>query len=402
MGDASLARILVLDGHSAAALALTRSAGRAGHWVAVGANQGLFAAAQFSRYCQSRFDYPPATENATRFLEVLLEFVRSQGIDLVIPVTDWTLGPLSANRGRFVGICRLALPSASALAIVSDKYRTIEMAQHLGINVPRTRLIESLNDLPATEEMGFPVVVKDRFSVRWLGNKAVFGSVAYAYSQAELKDKISTRLQAAGDVLVQEFVSGTGIGFACFIAGGSVLLPFEWERIREVDPCGGASSARKSIALNKEIVALSSKFMIEIGFEGIAMVEYKRAANGEMIFMEINGRPWGSLALAVACGIDYPRYWIDWNLKGILPPKSIPYEANIVCRRIVGELTHLSNLWAGKPENWDAPYPSFWKSAAEMALPWRPGMHYDELWMFDMRPGVASIANWFRTRMRLK
>ncbi len=402
MGDASLARILVLDGHSAAALALTRSAGRAGHWVAVGANQGLFAAAQLSRYCRSRFDYPPATLNATLFLEVVLEFVRSQGIDLVIPVTDWTLGPLSANRARFLGICRLALPSASALAIVSDKYRTIEMAQHLGTNVPRTHLIESLNDLPAAEEMRFPVVVKDRFSVRWLGNKAVFGSVAYAYSQAELKDKISTRLQAAGDVLVQEFVSGTGVGFACFIAGGSVFLPFEWERIREVDPRGGASSARKSIALNKEIVALSSKFMIEIGFEGIAMVEYKRAANGEMILMEINGRPWGSLALPMACGIDYPRYWIDWNLKGILPPKIIPYKANILCRRIVGELTHLSNLRAGKPENWDAPYPSFWKSAAEMALPWRPGMHYDELWMSDMGPGVVSIVNWFRTRMRLK
>jgi predicted ATP-grasp superfamily ATP-dependent carboligase len=397
-----LARILVLDGHSAAALALTRSAGRAGHWVAVGANQALFAAAQLSRYCRRRLDYPPATANATRFLDAILEFVRSQAIDLVIPVTDWTLGPLSANRGRFAGICRLALPPASALAIASDKYRTIEMAQRLGIKVPRTHLIESPSDLSAAEGMGFPAVVKDRFSVRWLGDKAVFGSVAYAYSQAELKDKISTRLQAAGDVLVQEFVSGIGIGFACFIAGGSVFLPFEWERIREVDPRGGASSARKSIAVDAEIAALSSKLMSEIGFEGIAMVEYKRTANGEMILMEINGRPWGSLALPMACGIDYPRYWIDWNLNGLLPPRSIPYKANLICRRIVGELTHLSNLRAGKPENWSEPYSSFWKSAAQMALPWQPGMHYDELSMSDLRPGVASIAHWFRTRMRLR
>jgi predicted ATP-grasp superfamily ATP-dependent carboligase len=391
-----------LDGHSAAALSVVRSAGRAGHWVAVGANQSLFAPAQLSRYSRCRFNYPISTDNASRFCGAVFEFVRSQAIDLAIPITDWTLGPLSAGRGTFEGICRLALPSARALEIASDKYKTIQLAKQLGIVVPRTCLIESGYEVSAAGDVKFPVVVKDRFSVRWPDEKAVCGSVAYAYSQAEAESEVSARLQAAGDVLVQEFVAGKGMGLSCFIAGGEMFLPFQWERVREVDPRGSASSARKSIPLDDRLAVLSGKLLIEIGFEGVAMVEYKKTAEGKMVLMEINGRPWGSLALPVACGIDYPRYLIDWKLNGTLPPTIIPYKANTLCRRVVGELTYLSNLRAGKPENWTASYPSFWKSLAQMALPWRPGMHYDDLWLSDPRPGIAGIANWFRTRMMSK
>ena len=389
-----------MDGHSAAALSVVRSAGRAGHWVAVGANQGLFAAAKLSRYCRCGFDYPVSTDNASHFCEAVFEFVRSQAIDLLLPVTDWTLGPLSAKREMFEGICSVALPSARALETAADKYKTIQMAEQLGIAVPRTWLIESGCELSSAGDIQFPAVVKGRFSVRWPGEKAVFGSVAYAGSRAEVEGHVSARLQAAGDVLLQEFVAGTGIGFSCFVADGEMFLPFQWERIREVDPRGSASSARKSIPVDDRLAVLSGRLLSEIGFEGIAMVEYKRTTEGKMILMEINGRPWGSLALPVACGIDYPRYLIDWKLNGTVPPKSIPYKANTVCRRLVGELTYLSNLRAGKPKNWRVPYPSFWKSLAQMSLPWRPGMHYDDVWLSDPRPGIAGIANWFAVRMK--
>src|SRR5712691_9821703 len=102
----TLARILILDGHSAAALAVTRSAGRAGHWVAVGANRGIFAAAKLSRFCRATLDHPVSTEDAEAFLGSVIEFSRGHAIDLIIPITDWTLGPLSTQRDRFRDICR--------------------------------------------------------------------------------------------------------------------------------------------------------------------------------------------------------------------------------------------------------------------------------------------------------
>ena len=86
-----------------------------------------------------------------------------------------------------------------------------------------------------------------------------------------------------------------------------------------------------------------------MGFEGIAMVEYKKTGDGRLILMEINGRPWGSIGLPVACGIDYPRHLIEWSLHGKLPPQEISYQTNVTCRRLVGELTHLSNIRRGRP-----------------------------------------------------
>jgi predicted ATP-grasp superfamily ATP-dependent carboligase len=397
-----LARILVLDGHSAAALSVTRSAGRAGHWVAVGSNQGLFAAAKLSRFCSVSLDYPVSTSDPDSFVNSILEFVRSQSIDLLIPVTDWTLGPLSAQRARFEGMCRIVMPSESAIEFSSDKHRTVQLAESIGISVPKNFLLHSTDDLAQYDGISYPVVVKDRFSVRWASGKAVFGSVTYAYSRQELEQNVADRIRAAGDVLIQEFVSGVGIGFSCFVIGGKAFLPFQWLRIREVDPRGSASSARKSIPLDPSLVSRSVSLIAEMGFEGIAMVEYKQTSDGRLILMEINGRPWGSIALPVASGIDYPKFLIEWSLKGTLPPESISYRKNVVCRRVVGELTHLSNLRAGRPANWPGDYPAFWPSLITMALPWRPGMCYDDLWMSDPRPGVAGISNWVQARRKKK
>jgi hypothetical protein len=138
-----LARILVLDGHSAAALAFTRSAGRAGRCVAVGANDGMFAAAKPSRYCQNSFSYPASTDDADSFVKAVHEFVRLHSIDLVVPITDWTVQPLSEQRQSFQNVCRIALPPHYAVVAASDKYRTVELAGSLGI----TALIKNIADV---------------------------------------------------------------------------------------------------------------------------------------------------------------------------------------------------------------------------------------------------------------
>jgi predicted ATP-grasp superfamily ATP-dependent carboligase len=396
-----LARVLILDGHSSAALAFTRSAGRAGHWVAVGASVGVFAAAQLSRYCNLSFVYSPSTDDVERFVEKVLDFVKEHAVNLVVPITDWTLLPISEHRDRFSNICKIALPSRSAIQQVSDKYQTLQIAESLGIRIPKTWLVELPRDLDSLANRQFPLVVKDRFSLRWQNGRAIFGGVSYAFSRQELENQVTQRLGTAGDVLVQEFTAGQGVGFSCFIAHGEVRLPFQWKRIREVDPRGSASSCRESCSLEQRIKSDSSQLIQRIGFEGIAMVEYKKpAGKDEPVLMEINGRPWGSLALPIASGVDYPRYLIDWYLSGALPPKDKAYRIGLTCRRMVGELTHLSNVRAGKPANWPLSYPRFWSSLLRVAVPWYPGMHYDDLWLSDPRPGISGLANWFRVRKK--
>src|SRR3989449_143488 len=385
----------MLDGHSAAALAFTRSLGRAGHWVAVGSNQDIPAPAEVSRYCRTSFRYPVSTDDASGFVESVLKFARNHPIDLIVPMTDWTILPLSEHRDRFAGISRLALGPHSALEISSDKYKTVSLARELNVPVPETALVKSLADLQAARRFPFPVVLKDRFSARWVGNRAVLGSVMYAYSQEDVRKEGEQRLSEAGDVLVQEFVAGTGIGFSSLVVDETLYLPFQWLRLREVDPRGSGSSARKSIPVTPEILEFSRDLVTRVGFQGISMVEFKQPSSGRAVLMEMNGRPWGSLQLPIASGIDYPRYLVDWYLEGKLPPRKIDYKPGITCRRVVSELTHLEHVFAGKPPGWPRPYPSFLLTLLKVSVPWYPGVRYDDLWLSDPRPGVAGLAHWF-------
>ncbi|HEY3928994.1 MAG TPA: hypothetical protein VGL89_11505, partial [Candidatus Koribacter sp.] len=174
-------------------------------------------------------------------------------------MTDWTMVPISRVRDRFPASCSVALPPEKAMVAAADKYQTIELARSLGIPVPRTDLVSSVGELERLGELSFPVVVKDRYSIRWTKQGGVSGSVRYAYSQGELSRIVSERLAVVQDVLLQEFVHGAGMGLSGFVSATQLRIPFEWKRIREINPCGSASSARRSVVLEDDMLQHSEK-----------------------------------------------------------------------------------------------------------------------------------------------
>ena len=393
-----MARVLVLDGHSPAGLAFTRSLGRAKHWVAVGSNHGISAPAASSRYCRQRFTYPIPSEDAAGFVEAVSQFVHRNQVELILPMTDWTVLPLSKYRDRFEGVSRIAVGSESGLQIAADKFRTIALARELGIPVPETSLIRSLEELDGVSgRYKFPAVVKDRFSLRWEGDRAIAGSVVYAYSQDDLRQKVAERLQRVSDVLIQQFVPGEGIGFSALAIGQDAFLPFMWLRVRETDPRGSGSAAAISIPMIGGLKESSLALIARASLEGVCMVEFKRPRDGgPPVLMEINARPWGSMPLAIACGVDYPLFFADWILNGKEPPQEVEYKQGILCRRFVNDLTHLEHTYHGTPAGWPIPYPGFLRTLLTISVPWYPRMRYADLWLHDPVPGWVGLEGWFR------
>lgn len=367
----------------------------------MGSNRGIDAPAEWSRYCRLSTRYPIPSEDASGFVETVLQFARQNEIELIIPVTDFTITPLSENRQQFERVSRLALGPQAAIEVAADKFQTICLARELRIPVPETVLVSSTEDLGRATNWNFPVVVKDRFSMRWKGNRAVLGSVLYAYSSEDLKTKVGHRLKQAGDVLIQRFIPGAGIGFSCLAAEAKVCLPFMWLRVRETDPRGSGSSAQESIPLLAGVQQASQALVMQAGVGGICMVEFKRPDDGgPPVLMEINARPWGSLPLPIACGIDYPLLWLEWLLSGKAPPSGIEYKKGIVCRRLVNELTHLEHTFHGTPAGWPLPYPGFLQTLLRISVPWYPGMRYADVWFTDPAPGLAGLGSWFGAHLR--
>jgi predicted ATP-grasp superfamily ATP-dependent carboligase len=395
----TLSRILILDGHSSAALAFVRSLGRAGHWVAVAAVSGSFAAATESRYCKVSLSYSNPLQGVESFIETIRSLILEYSIELVVPITDATVWPLSQAE-ELQKLVKIAAPGKEAVELVSDKYRTVTLAASLGVPVPKTMLVQSVDDkLESVDTWGYPIVVKDRFSINWKNGKGVSGGVQFAYNIGELHSIVNSRLGMVNEVLLQNFSPGEGIGFSCFSSGGEIYLPFEWRRLREKDPRGSGSSARMSVRLDADIVKHSSALILEADFQGIAMVEYKRnRKNGALTLMEINGRPWGSMQLPIHAGVDYPSLLVEWIINGTLPPKLLEYLDNITCRWLTADFVHLENLWGGQPPGWPEAYPNFWVNVFKVLLPWYPGLRYDHLSFDDPGPGVADLKKWFNNR----
>ncbi len=105
---------------------------------------------------------------------------------------------------------------------------------------------------------------------------------------------------------------GPGVGVFLLLWEGKLRAAFAHRRLREKPPSGGVSVYRESIALDPVLLERSRRLLESFGWQGVAMVEYKiDERTGTPILMEINGRFWGSLQLAVDAGVDFPRLLIE-------------------------------------------------------------------------------------------
>src|SRR5204862_1015598 len=72
-------------------------------------------------------------------------------------------------------------------------------------------------------------------------------------------------------------------------------------------------------------------------YTGIAMFEFKRGAAGNWILLEVNARPWGSMPLPVALGIDFPYRWYRLLVKGEDTP-AVTYRVGVYGRNLIPDL----------------------------------------------------------------
>ncbi len=91
-----------------------------------------------------------------------------------------------------------------------------------------------------------------------------------------------------------------------FSTSGRKIWHFAHERVHEYPLTGGASSYRRSINPPAAMLQDAEKLLTALNWHGVAMVEFKIDAKGQHWLMEINPRLWGSLALSLDAGVDFP------------------------------------------------------------------------------------------------
>jgi len=382
-------KVLVLGKGVRAFLAVIRSLGRRGlrvhtAWCPPG------DPALASRYISCRHDLPRCSQGADAWLEPLAALLDQQRFDLVIPCNDEVVIPLQKHRATLERHARLALARDEAYKTVMDKSHTTSLARSLGVPVPREILLYDLSigigQLAAS--WGWPLVLKPRSSFSMIN--PVNKRLVQVVSSADQAVRLGSKMMGAEGIIIQEHISGVGVGVEVLADRGEILYAFQHERVHE-PLSGGGSSYRVSVPLNPELLEATSALIRALQYTGVAMAEYRvQADRRKWVLLEINGRFWGSLPLAVAAGADFP--WFLYQLLTAQKRSFAPgYRVGIYCRNLMNDL-----LWLRSNRYQEG------KLAMVQPKPWgdvlREAGHvlalrerYDSLVLDDIRPAWVEL-----------
>ncbi len=390
-------RVLVLDGNQNQAVAAVRSLARAGHQVVVGESTP-WSKAGWSRYSTRSFRYPAPQRHTDGFLDRIVELAHEETGTLVLPMTEATTLPLSANRERLFAVgARMVLPTHAELLRAFDKDATTKLAASLGVAVPLSTVISNSEEATRTaQEITYPVVLKPRSSeeLSSFGKVRTTGRPRYARDAGEFHSAYQDLSSRASAVMVQQYVAGEGAGYFALMNHGELRAEFAHRRIRDVYPTGSGSAVRVSVRPPPQIREASLAILKALNWHGIAMVEFRHVDGEAPVFLEVNGRFWHSLALPIYSGVDFPALLATMAEQGDVEPVG-EYKVGVRCRWLLGDLRHLAEVWRGAPAGYPGTYPGRFSTLAAVLTP-VPGTFHDLFTWDDPLPELGDWINFDR------
>ena len=293
--------VLVLDGHSRAALETLQSLGRAGMEVDLAA-EAKDCLAMHSRYAARKLRQP-SQERVAEFHAWLRAQDKKRNYTLIVPATEASLLGLRLLDENDPLRAKAVIPGNDALDIALDKEKTWQLARELGIPAPGSILLSSLAEIGQVGQ--FPVVLKPTHSKVMVAGELRTLAVAVVKNEVARQEQLRRWLPLT-PVQQQQYVSGRGVGIELLFNRGQKVWHFAHERVHEYPLSGGASSYRRSIAPPPGMLHDAERLLTALKWHGVAMVEFKMDAQGQYWLMEINPRLWGSLALSIDAGVDFP------------------------------------------------------------------------------------------------
>lgn len=343
-------RILVTDAEQRKSVPIVRALGRHGLRVVCG-ESSRWSMGFYSRYCTERYVYPKP-EDEDQFVEWLIQKAKERAFNILFPIDERTMNPVTKHLTELKKYLHVPVVEYPTYMIARDKWQTAETAQKVGIPAPKTWCFFSVDEMhDKRNEVQFPCVIKPRSSTGSRG-------IRYVSTPKDFDRCYHEVHRAYPFPLVQEFLppGGDTFGVEMLVDHGNVVAHFMHRRLREFPVQGGPSTLRESV-YDKELVQKAERLLTSIGWHGVAMVEFKvDPRDGISKLMEINPKFWGSIALAIAAGVDFPVL-LYRLVKGEKIEARPPYRLNVRCRWLLpGDILHFMtnpDRWKLKPSFFD-------------------------------------------------
>lgn len=359
---------------------------------------GQSSLAQASRYCSERFVYPDPVRDSAGFVQTLIRTIRERQIDVVLPVTEITTALVVENRGEIERFSRIPFPEVATFNRAANKVEVLALAETLSIPIPTGIVLTGPGERPSWPEgLGFPVVVKPYRSRIAVNGTWRSTSVTYAENETELDVILAAKDPSEYPILLQQRIVGPGVGvFMCY-QRGKLVAQFSHRRIREKPPSGGVSVLCESAPVSPQAQRYAQALLDALGWEGVAMVEFKMdQADQRLKLMEINGRFWGSLQLAIDAGVDFPALLVQTLADEPMTPLD-SYRIGVCSRWFMGDLDALLLRLFKRDDELHLPPGSAGKLSSIFGFlkVWQKDTYNEILRFSDWKPAWHEVKRWF-------
>lgn len=298
---------------------------------------------------------------------------------LLFPLDDtavWMCNELAPN-GSWV----LIGPGKSGADLALNKHQQTRLAREAGFKVPETGVASSIQQAIAfSEQIGFPLVLKPVECTTVRNGRKIARRTQICASASEL-DAALRNWNESIPLLLQKYIIGVGEGVFGLATPEGVQAWSAHRRLRMMNPHGSGASACVSIPVDQSIRQKTEALIENAKWTGLFMVELLRDRSGELWFVELNGRPWGSMALARRQGLEYPAWSASMALAhGARADTAKSTSPGLVCRNVGRELMYLLFVIRGPKSAAIVDWPSIWTafrtilqtSRSEHYYNWRP------------------------------
>jgi predicted ATP-grasp superfamily ATP-dependent carboligase len=232
---------------------------------------------------------------------------------VLIPSSDLYVTAIANHAAALVPHYIFLPASVATQALLATKKRQYEIADLNGLPVPKTRFVESIEEVRQfASEAQFPCLMKPVHFREWQrypeGHPLLNQKIALASSLDELEAKYRLAESVTPAVVVQEIIEGPDdaklVYLSCYGRGGRRLGSCLVRELRTTPIYFGSASVVEPIS-DPETDALCDSFFQSIGYEGLCELELKRdSRDGRIKLIEANPRYSVTADAAPYAGVD--------------------------------------------------------------------------------------------------
>lgn len=316
--------LILTDGDSRSALSGARALHGEGWRVDLAAPQASPWVGT-SRSVRSSHRVPGPGHTLDAYASAIARIVSTCRSDVVLAAGDDWLAALATIRDDLP--VPVAAPEPHVVDRLLDKLALPDLGRHAGIDVPRTVAADDTS----VRTTDLPAIVKPRR--HWTPGRLHPGArveAALVHTRSDARRRIATIRDAGGEPLLQERVTGQLMAISGVANEHELTGVVQQVAIHTCPEPVGVSSRAVTVRPDRALVGGVARLLGELGWKGIFEAQFLVPPGGDPPrLIDLNGRLYGSVALAVAAGCNLPLASAVLAQQGRLP--RLPEACTDIC-----------------------------------------------------------------------